>query len=92
MSAPGVCLKGVSHSCRLDVGPGEESCVHVRISPPDTCRTRRTSGYGDPISGRRGRAPLELDGWSRGLGSSHGDCERLPRLPPDREVTGALAM
>ena len=40
MSAPGVCLKGVSHSCRLDVGPGVESCVQVRISPPDPCRTR----------------------------------------------------
>ena len=81
MSAPGVCFKGVSHSCRLDVGPAAVSCVHVRIFPPDTCRTQRTTGHGDPVSGRRGGAPLELDGWSRGLGSSHGDCERLPRLP-----------
>ena len=32
MSALGVCLKGVSHSCRLDVGPGVQSCVHLRIS------------------------------------------------------------
>ena len=40
MSAPGVCLKGVSHSCRVGVGPAVVSCVHVRISPPDTCRTQ----------------------------------------------------
>ena len=35
-------------------------------------------------------ASLELDGWSRGLGSSHGDCERLPRLLPTAKVQGRL--
>ena len=90
MSALGFCLKGVSHSCRLDVGPAVVSCVHVRIFPPDTCRTQRASRHRDPISGRRGGAPLELDGWSRGLGSSHGDCERLPRLPSTATGHGRL--
>ena len=49
--------------------------------PPDTCRTRRTSRHRDPIAGRRGTASWELACRSHGLGSSHGDCERLPRLP-----------
>ena len=50
----------------------------------------RTTGHGDPVSGRRGRAPLELDGWRRGLGSSHGDCERLPRLSSTAKRQGRL--
>ena len=70
---------------------GIHVCLHVRISHQIPVRPERTSGHGDPVSCRRGRAPLELDGWSRGLGSSHGDCERLPHLPPDREGSGALA-
>ena len=75
-------MKEVSHSCRLDVGPGEVSCVHVRIFPPDTCRTRTYLWTWRPNFRSTCTASLELDGWSRGLGSSHGDCERLPRLPP----------
>ena len=76
------------------LSPGRRSWGRVLRArpyiPPDTCRTRRTSRHRDPISGRRGRAPLELDGWSRGLGSSHGDCERLPRLPSTATGQGRL--
>ena len=43
--------KGVSQSCRLDVGPGMQSCAHVRLSNQTLVQPERTSGHGDPPSG-----------------------------------------
>ena len=63
------------------------TCVSPHQIP---VRPERTSGHGDPVSRQRDTASLELDGWSRGLGSSHGDSERLPRLPPTAKVQGRL--
>ena len=90
MFAPGVEQKRVSHSCHLDVGPGVQTCLHVRTSHQILVRPERTSGHGDTISGSRGTVPLEQDDRSPALGSSHGDCERLPRLPSTANGRGRL--
>ena len=55
--------KKVSHSCRLDVGSGEESGLHVRI-------------FHQVLVGPD--VPLDMETL---LVSSHGNCERPPRLP-----------
>ena len=70
MSAPGVCLKGVSHYCGLDIGSlGESLACTWRISPPDACRTRtyhwtwrpnfRSTCYSVLATGRFGAAGWE---------------------------------
>ena len=47
---------------------GLHVCLHVRISHKILVRPERASGHGDPVSCRRGTAPLELDDRGHGLG------------------------
>ena len=50
----------------------------------------RTTGHGDPVSGRRGRAPLELDGWSWGWEAPTATVSSCHVCPPTAKSEGRL--
>ena len=91
MFAPGAEQKRVSHSCHLHVGLGWYSLACTCVP-----RTRYLS---DP------NVPLDMENpflvhvvqcpWNKTIGAprwaaSHGDCERLPRLPSTANSQGRL--
>ena len=84
LSAPGVQKKkGVSHSCRLDVGPGVWPAR--AFLPRDTCQTRRTCTA--PTIGARG--------WTAGPRRVRGACKEKKRphhkLPESRRMSHQTA-
>ena len=91
MSALGVCLKGVSHSCRMDVGPGVESCLPPAYLPPDTCPDPTYLWTWRPYFRlTRHRRPWNWTVGAAGCDAPTATVSGLPRLPSTAKGQGRL--